>query len=564
MRKSINENLLTEKDLSQATNRNKNIAHKKISQILIEFDEVLDVYKSTLGIDWLDESVLGKPDANHESVETLKNIYIERPGCKDFFDSSKNLIILNSPKGSGKTTLCKVFNEKLQNGEEYNNVDSIFLLDSDVSPSMDINRDYSEWKRLWENNICKAIILKFAILAANKKFKLTFDSDLNYMIEEAKENGEIESSAVDFFRSSVKLPIDKDILQHRRGKFNYVEILKRIMSKADRNFSFWLFVDEVDSQFFNTPQHINKVGSFLHVLANLANSIKGLKVRSTIRPNVKKVLDSKDSNIANLGQLIFCKLKWNDEELKQLIAKRIYHHINRKRPELFNEHLFDMYYGQVVDQDSFVKEEKKSSQNYLANLSHHRPRWLMDLISRSGKYACDVKKGKLIDFYDVQRSLGEYGRARIADLSAEYQNECNDLSKLTAHLTGLVNSKLTYNVLTRKFRNITDATRNISVFGSTHENNPHNIVELLYYVGILVGKTEERFIQKKVSSEGFTSTEGGKTPKNMTFDEDDQFIFKCKTSDNDGKHKIRIHEAFEVCLDVAPVKKRKIRVKPQL
>ena len=246
----------------------------------MNFDEARQIYKINLG----DKDLFGMDDAAYEDFDLLKEYSIERKEYEDFYNEKFPFLCVKAPKGTGKTTIVRLFEDELSQEE---NITSILKFDSQISPSLKKAQSLSDWIIAWKKSISEAILLE---LSENETF--VFDPDMIGVIERAENRGFRRQNFVGLVREHFNISNVNKAPNHELK--DQEAILHRILPKKDQKI--WLFLDEIDQYFNNDEFSIKKVGAMFLAARELTGYISNLTIRITIKPNVFAILVSRPKN----------------------------------------------------------------------------------------------------------------------------------------------------------------------------------------------------------------------------------------------------------------------------
>ncbi|MBS6574785.1 P-loop ATPase, Sll1717 family [Parabacteroides goldsteinii] len=381
------------------------------AQFNINFDINTNI---TYSIDLNDSSLLGSSDAAFEDFDLLESFSIEKRDCTEYLDETRPFMVLCAHKGTGKTTLNRLWNNKLNH--KRNHI-SLIKFDTDISPDISENNSPEIWVKSWKANILYAIFLH---------------------ITEGKTCGIKED---DFKINHLHM--------RQRKKKNFIDLLlenisdRRILGPdfllPKKNSKIWVFLDEIDQYFSNTDREKLKMSSLLIACRELTSSIENLYIRTTMKPNVWAVLSSKIPAMANMRELIV-DYQWSIYDIRAMIAKRISSYLQRTNH--INSNLLgkeDWLIGLLFDPKSDFDLSSKSAEKraeqrippykIIAQLGIFRPRWAIALCKQAMKVAA-TSNNKLINVQHIKQCMPAYGKDRIDDIASEFSSQCEQIDKM--------------------------------------------------------------------------------------------------------------------------------------
>lgn len=468
------------------------MTHRKEEKVNNERREVTGVKQpirqdrvaSGYQIDYSDLNLFGLDDAAHESFELLKSFSVERLDCEKFFDPKLPLIILRAPKGTGKTTLCRLLENRISHSQGHV---SILRFDSQVSPALK-QASLPEWIRAWKKNIAEAVLLA---LADRETF--VTDPDMIEIIERAEKQGYKQKNFVGLIREAFSISFLKPIQEQTVNARDDI-ILKRVTDRKDS--VIWVFLDEVDQFFTLDNDSVLKVAAMIMAAREMTSLIKDLTIRITIKPNVLSILQSKIDTMANIRQFIV-DLSWTKELIRSVLSRRIESYIERNNlthiegdlpAELSNDQREEWFISQLFRTKKFdLGGGNRAPHVILASLGFYRPRWVIELCRICAEQR-GIPAGILITIDDIKQSLAEFGNNRIKDLASEYQSQCHQIEAIINRFNS---SRSAFSNLTQLIefikKKITDQIK-VIIVGVSDAASPREIAQLLHQIGFVEPK----------------------------------------------------------------------------
>jgi hypothetical protein len=444
-------------------------------------EKIQNTRRSTV-IDWDDEDLFGDDDAAFVDIAALNSFSVVRADCKKFFDENSKFISLNAPKGSGKTTMCRLLEHNIN---KENKGKAIWLRDPDISPMPESEISLSDWVNRWTNHISYAILC----MLVDKFEGLVADSDLMDIIDIRKNNGESTRGLLKHFIENFKLPFLTSRKIPDQFKLSYQDILSRVDKKLKNKA--WIFIDEVDQAFSKNEQLIYKNAGALIACRNLVAKLENVVIRSTIRPNVLTILESEVDSMANVSDAII-PLDWNALQLRGVVAKRIeayLHKTNNFLGETFEsiderENWLLSQILEVENPNMGLGQGNRPVHITLSVLGKNRPRWVLCLLKEAAKIA-KFNGEKLITPYELFGCLLEYGSDRLKNISSEFKSICGEIYKITIRFA-LSKKTVFYHLELIEFieKNILNEGP-IKIVGISDNASAIDIAELLYLIGFI-------------------------------------------------------------------------------
>jgi hypothetical protein len=437
--------------------------------------------KTTFLIDYQAEDLFGGDDAGFVTLPLLQSYSVKRDDCVEFLNEKNPFMILCAPKGTGKTTICRLWENELSRRPGYV---SIIRFDITISPRL-VNASLTEWIYAWKKTIADAILLKLTedsgTVVRTVGEMLT---EREYRSNRAGQPEQFAQIAIAFFESNKNLlgDIDFDKLQLTLSKFKDKKI--------------WFFLDEIDQYFVKDEQSIRKVAGMLIAAREISSYISNLSIRTTIKPTVWAVLRSNIASMATIQSLIV-RLEWTKEGIRSVIAKRIESYLERNNlfsgaGSLFEDDIEareDWYIGKVFLPEKFdLGKGNRKPHITLARLGIYRPRWVLDLCKNTVQKT--GRNGHLIEFKDVQACMVDFGSERIKDISTEYAYQCPQISSI---IYAFLNSKSSYKLydLISLINDKILSKITVEIIGLTNEANGQQVASFLYEIGFVEGKKLE-------------------------------------------------------------------------
>lgn len=450
---------------------------------LFPSDEPVIKTISSYKIDFSDPNLFGLDDAAHEEFDLLSSYSLRRNDCTKFLDKNRSVVILRAPKGTGKTTLCRLLENEISNLPGHI---SILKYDSQISPTID-STDLTAWIRAWKKNIAEAIMMSLAGTEC-----LSIDPDMIDSVERAEARGVKRKNFVGLFIEHFKLSFLNN--NKKSHDIDYEAVVKRINKKKD--LKIWVFLDEIDQYFTLQETSMNKMAGVLIAAREMASYVSNLSFRITIKPTVFGILESKVPSTSNIRELIV-DLKWDNIQIRSLLSKRIESYLERNNLYRLDEDLFkhpdshsleDWFISQVFLPEKFdLGKRNRPPHVILSSLGNNRPRWVIELC-RSSAELPRTPQNRLITFDEVKNALGTFGANRIKDISSEYYSQCPQIETVINRFRGAKASFANLNLLNDYIElNITRRI-DISISGVSNKVEPRDIAKLLYQIGFIEPK----------------------------------------------------------------------------
>lgn len=444
------------------------------------------------------EDIFGNDSGEDENPKILAGYFVEHQSFGKAYDKERPLEIIKARKGMGKSALLSHLKYRLT--DVRNPIDSsavvIKVTGNELMGLADFSGvDSSLIENRWRQVICKRISMELA-----KEIGFAGKDDSMSLIEAAEIEGFKGRNLVSGLMARLGLLIENvakvassDALPLKitnptdSQTLGYEPILRRVQEARDRNV--WLLVDDVDAKFIDTEALQIRIGAFFSALRSLAFSVEGLRVRASVRTDVWTNLRSMEDQ-DKLRQYV-TEIKWTDEQLKNIFAKRILSYLQRP-----GEHKYDNWneqddYQRIVTEvfsgDFRMGSEKKGDPLMVALvLAGKRPRWMGQLCKQAGSAAGTL----LIQQRHFNAVMSSFGREKISDLIKEHHHQFSELQKVidAFRLSDKTNSRFKLiSLIERGFVNRFGATK-VPLVNGFQFQNADQIAELLYEIDFIVGE----------------------------------------------------------------------------
>ena len=474
------------------------------------------------------DDIFGNGDAVEEPIDFLKSNFIEFKKLS-FYDSTKKFMILSAPKGSGKSAMVRIWQDKLNRTP---GTTSIIKYDTDISPSLNKN-DGTDSIRKW----------KVAIIREIYKSCTKQPTNINHdFLPDRNENQCIQQYILDLYR--VKNP----------NALN-----TQIPDSVNIGEKLWLFIDEFDQEFTREDRNINKIASMLLASKELCNTFRNLYIRVTIKPNVWTIVAQKRSTLSNMLS-VKVEHDWTEGNLLNLYAKRIENYLKENSPnfkfidttkincykswlmdQVFDPNQFDIGYGQ------------RPQHKILSRYGIRRPRWMLQLCLKAANYSS--LNGRISIANIEQASKEEYGNDLINSLVSEYNIQCKEIRLVLDSFMHSPEKFLGTDELAYRIDDAILTDNVIEIIGVSKKCDSLQIINFLYEIGFIEPKIHEN--GTKADDKFFHFTSNPDLVKNIDCYRPDTLIWEIHPAFRNhlsaGKQKYRI----------TPVDDKKSKPKPR-
>ncbi len=441
-------------------------------------------------IDVSDTTLFGNDAAEDESQQIFESYFLSRPEIDQFTDVSHRLRILRAYRGEGKSAILRmafhVIKEK----------DYIAVRTTGASLAPDVTgSDPSAWTKGWKQAM-------FSHLASEigAQIGMAWSDDAMSLVDEAERNGFRARS----FTSGVLDRINGLKMPERRvlGTPNAERLLQRWQRGRPK---VWLFVDDVDENFANTPEFRAKVAAFFSASRQVMTLVPDIRIRTGVRPNVWRIIRSDAESLSKVDQYAI-DIGWDESLLRGVLAKRVEGYLLRTgqdavlsrfdgmKPAIRDERLVAMAFDEPMEW-GFDKEQMKPKYRpphvVMATLSSHLPRWMIEIAKLAAAHATTSRSvtNAKISKTDIVDVLEGFGRSRIDDLAAEYTSECAQVREIISAFADGAEDYSTAELHTAITNRIMQGTP-VTLANCGRVTRPTQIAAFLYEIGFLTAREE--------------------------------------------------------------------------
>jgi hypothetical protein len=439
-------------------------------------------------IDLSDESLFGNDAAEDESQPTFDSYIVEREEVKDFLMESHPLRIIRAYRGQGKSAILRMAENRLRaEGKIVSRVTG-----SALAPTL-TGIDSDTWLRGWKQSIFRHIACKIG-----ETIGLAWTDDSITLVEEAERSGVRKRSFVSM------------ILDRIRIKDAPAEVSKPSMGDPEHIVSrwledkhpIWIIIDDIDENFENTPEYCTKVAAAFSAFRDIVNTVPEIRIRVGIRPNIWAILQSQKEALGKVDQYML-NLRWTTDGLRSVLAKRVEGYLTRTNQKSIIHSLANykgsererkliemVFQGQMVwgmhKDRTHLKE--KYAHEIIATMSHHRPRWMIQLAKAAANKAKQCRC-KIIQQEHLTAPLEELGSQRIKDMAAEFGKSCPQISQIINAFANLREDYTTAELLTA-IQNRVLNSMNVHIAGKGEKLTSREVGALLFQIGFLTARQE--------------------------------------------------------------------------
>ncbi len=437
-------------------------------------------------IDLEDPTLFGNDAAEDESPDVFESYFMRRDEVDDFQDSGKQIQFLRAYRGEGKSAIIRHVYEAKQNAGIW----AVKATGAAISPTVETD-DPNVWNRQWQRSI-----LNLVACEVGSKIGVAWSDDAMALVEEAELSGFRQKSLV----SSVFSRLNISGLPELKtpSSKNQVARLSRYMEGKE---AIWVFVDDIDEDFRNTETFRARISAFFSACRQLSNTIPNVVVRTSIRPNVWRILRAHSESLSKTDQYAV-DLRWDTPSIQSMLARRIEGYLRRKgridiidrfakqRGAVRENSLCELVFDSPMEWGFNVQRQKpilRDATIVLSTLCRQRPRWLIELCRLATKNR--RQKDRRVSISDLTSVLGEFGRERVEDLAAEYRSECPQVQEIINAFSGTQEDFTTDQLMsTIKSRVLSGLNVRFASRGGVSKPTP--VAAFLYEIGFLTARSE--------------------------------------------------------------------------
>lgn len=435
--------------------------------------------------EFLDPTLFGNDAGEDEDIQRLNEYYLSKPEHDVFFQPNIRLQFVRARKGIGKSALLCYAAYKIQ---ELNHDDIIINIKAtDLISLFNSNPSNAlEYINCWQQRICTRVNIELG-----KRIHFAFTDDSMALVESSEltnfKGKNIISALISRINVSTNSPsinISKPGIQD-----NYA-LLKRY--SENKNHKVWLFIDDIDATFIDTPENRLLVSTFFSACRELTNNVKGINIRASIRTDVWSLICT-DEALDKCEQYML-DLSWSTTDTGTILCKKILSYYKENQPNspysnYQEERDFDNIYNIIFNKS--LRWGKKSVKPYrpIHILSAGRPRWAAQLCKLAARDAYN-KYHSFIRNGNINFAMNEYGKYRLADLYKEHNHQCDSLENI---IESFRNNKIEYrssDLLNHINNHILSITPNITIDNLVVSDALH-IAKYLYRIGFITLRNDE-------------------------------------------------------------------------
>ena len=448
------------------------------------------------------EAIFGNDSGEDENPKILAGYFVEHQSFSKAYDKNRRLEIVKARKGMGKSALLAHLKYRLI--DDIKPIDAgaivVKVTGNELMGLGDFSgNDSSLLENRWKQVICKRIAME---LAAQMGF--AGSDDTMTLIEASEIEGFKGRNLIAGLMARIGPLIEGVTKTLSNGLLSikstnptdprliaYENMLRRMQASSEK--TVWLLIDDIDAKFVDTPELQIRIGAFFSALRSLAFSVEGLRIRASVRTDVWTNLRQMEDQ-DKLRQYI-TDIKWSDDHLKKIFAKRILSYLQRNGDSTYNHWNEVDDYTRIINQvfrgNFRIGAEKKGDLLLVAiMLAGKRPRWIGQLCKLAGGAAGSI----LIEQRHFDSVMSSFGQEKISDLIKEHQHQFSQLQKVidTFRASEKTNTRFKLiSILERGFVSKIGTERVPTVNGYPFKITDQ-IAELLYEIDFIVGEKNGR------------------------------------------------------------------------
>ncbi len=333
-------------------------------------------------------------------------------------DRTQRYIIINAPRGSGKSGLLLKLDENLKLASKTQNiVITKYLIDIDLDlPEFSLE----QWIQFWRRKILVWLVEEVGvrISAAEERWQVI-----------AAQFAEICGRRGDRLAPEDFKPEDVP-----------TAMLELIIARS--GYKFHLLLDEMDDNFQESLVIRDRLAGLLQACKSVLR-VPDIHVRLTIRPHIMTILQTHYDHVQQLRS-IELGLTWRPGQLKEILARRIAHFDQVVDAEQFLLEFEDddntdsgpnpLLRRYFDDFDMSLEENSRSRFRALHTLSLGRPRWMLEFCALALQNAPKEKAGSI----EYKKAMHTFGSNRMKFLAGEHYFHSPDLQ---AYMNGLASKR---------------------------------------------------------------------------------------------------------------------------
>lgn len=270
----------------------------------------------------------------------------------------------------------------------------------------------------------------------------------------------------------------------KKGVANPIQAVQRFQEDRDR--TVWLLVDDIDAKYVDDEQNQQRVGAFFSAIRSLAFSVKGLRIRASVRTDVWRNLRRMEDQ-DKIRQYVI-DIAWKDPALRSIFSKRILSYLQRENFVPASKWETTIHYDQIVEQvfvGRFLWDSKHLEPFIpIKILAGSRPRWMGQLCKLAGAQAGQSR----IALQHVNAAMKEFGQEKISDILKEHSHQFVDLAKVIDVFRSGKREYNRYQLVSLIKSNYSDKVGSIPAVNGYPYKEADQIAEFLYQIDFVTAR----------------------------------------------------------------------------
>ena len=370
----------------------------------------------------------------------LKYAIERREILDELADPDNYLVILNAPRGSGKSGLILSIENFLKEYSSRNVVITKYYEEVKFARGIE---SIHEHVNFWMNSI-----LGWIVSDIGTETDIAWTDDEMASVEYAEAEGERELSFIGSILKRLKfkcIPIEKVDFDPLLTEAT----LSRIIKKAERKY--WLLLDEMDDLYSNSPDRNKSLVALFQAANFISSRFDNVKIRISIRPHIFTYLKTNFDSVQKLRENVV-SISWTEDQLRTVLARRVEYYENGF-VETKNEQLELLIDQASLPTESNFKNKKEKQVEYESNMigryfddfdmkfvknlgsnyralhtvSMERPRWMIEYCKIALEQRPESMRATTNCF---KLAFAEYGRNRVEFVSGEFKEMYPELSAI--------------------------------------------------------------------------------------------------------------------------------------
>ncbi|WP_131705313.1 P-loop ATPase, Sll1717 family [Xanthomonas citri] len=439
-------------------------------------------------VDLEDSELFGNEMAEDEDELLFSSYAYERKEFSSFLDPATKLKVVRAYKGEGKSALLRWTSLTVR---PFTNVVAHSAYANSIV-TQELGAVEADCIRAWKN-----AFVRVAAGALGSKLEFKFSDDAISLREEAERGGFSQRGFVAAVLARLKKVPGEPALA---GPADPAKALQRVAGNND--LQIWVIIDDLDENFRDTEEDGVRVMTALVAMRQLANEIKELRFRTSIRPSTWAIINRKYEALSKIEPYMM-DLQWSKDELEEILAARVRAYLKRNNglavasgsisglsARALVSVAFDdpMPWGKRdADTEDESLDRRRAPAVVISTLSRYRPRWMIELCKIAAKSAVRRRRDK-VGLDDLTANLDMFGRTRIDDLIAEFRAQCEKVEVAIHSFKGKPERFRTDELVVHVKNNLNG--RDIRIAGIFGKPSESEVIRLLFQIGFITARRD--------------------------------------------------------------------------